>query len=91
MKRTRLAGAAILAAAVFALIGIVSGQKAAAADYYVVEGGTVVYGTPVVTPPVKIYPNGKRDYNPYSYRKYKDDLPGLVDAINRDYPPFRNR
>ncbi len=36
-------------------------------------------------------PSGGYEYNPYDPRKFRRDTPGMIDAINRDYPPVYPR
>ncbi|MCD8352547.1 MAG: hypothetical protein LUC93_18235 [Planctomycetaceae bacterium] len=36
-------------------------------------------------------PSGGYEYNPYDPRKFRRDSPGMIDAINRDYPPVYPR
>lgn len=36
-------------------------------------------------------PTGRLEYNPYDPRKWWRDTPGMIDQINRDYPPVYPR
>jgi hypothetical protein len=95
MKGRTLAGACAASAALVVLYGFIAGCGAVAGEQYSCRPDGVVVVSPapdggvvVSNPPVRVCPDGRRRYNPYAQRDYKDNLPGLVDAINRDYPPF---